>query len=96
MRFIKDVALIHREESCLSWPYSRDSYGYGNIWHESRMQPVHRVVCEYVHGAAPTPKHEVAHNCGKGHEGCVNPGHLRWATHRENMDDQYVHGTRFR
>jgi hypothetical protein len=44
-------------------------------------------------GPPPSPDHEAAHSCGRGHEGCVNPKHLRWATHKENQADKEGHGT---
>src|SRR5690606_29105850 len=47
-------------------------------------------------GPPPTVEHEAAHSCGKGHEGCVNPHHLRWATSTENKADTLIHGTRNR
>lgn len=50
-------------------------------------------MCELVHGAPPTPDHEAAHSCGKGHEGCIHPKHLSWATHSENQLDRREHGT---
>jgi hypothetical protein len=52
-----------------------------------------RVMCKLAHGPAPTPKHHAAHSCGKGHEACINPKHLRWATPRENAADAKLHGT---
>jgi hypothetical protein len=52
-----------------------------------------RYVCEIVHGAPPSPTHEAAHNCGKGHLGCVNPHHLEWKTSKDNQADKLLHGT---
>jgi hypothetical protein len=57
------------------------------------VEYVHRLVCEYVNGAAPTPRHHAAHSCGNGHLGCVTPRHLSWKTPSENADDKLVHGT---
>jgi hypothetical protein len=51
------------------------------------------VVCETVHGPAPTAKHEAAHSCGNGHLGCVSPHHLSWKTPIENAADKLNHGT---
>jgi hypothetical protein len=49
-----------------------------------------------VNGPPPTPEHEAAHSCGKGHEGCIAPGHLEWKTPAENTADRLVHGTHSR
>ena len=46
-----------------------------------------------AHGEPPTPSYEAAHTCGKGHLGCTNPRHLRWATRSENHMDKNLHGT---
>lgn len=51
-------------------------------------------MCILAHGEPPSPEHVAAHSCGQGHEGCVNPGHLRWATVAENIADTLKHGTR--
>jgi hypothetical protein len=52
-----------------------------------------RYVCELAHGAPPTPKHEAAHSCGNGKDGCVNQNHLSWKTRTENQADRLEHGT---
>lgn len=80
-------------DDCVIWPFSRGSAGYGRVTLNGRRQSASRAVCERVHGAAPTPGHEAAHSCGKGHTGCVNPRHLRWATCAENHADKLLHGT---
>jgi hypothetical protein len=49
-------------------------------------------MCELAHGEPPTSKHEAAHSCGKGHEGCVNPKHLAWKTKTENRQESNEHG----
>lgn len=35
----------------------------------------------------------MAHSCGNGHTGCVNPNHLRWDTRTGNLSDKLIHGT---
>jgi hypothetical protein len=45
-----------------------------------------RLICEIAHGAPPTPKHEAAHSCHQPM--CINPRHLRWLTHEENMAER--------
>lgn len=80
------------EDACLRWPFAT-MCGYAKIRHQGEARSVSRIICEVLHGPAPTTKHEAAHNCGKGHEGCVNPHHLRWATSKENDADKVRHGT---
>jgi predicted XRE-type DNA-binding protein len=92
-RFLKEVAASHSGDGCLVWPFARNSAGYGNIMLDGRFQTVSRVVCELVNGLPPSDAHETAHLCGKGHEGCVSGGHLRWALPKENQADRYGHGT---
>lgn len=91
--FLENTVLSFEGEECLIWPYGTGSTGQGMIWRDGKKRVVSRIVCEHEYGPPPTPKHEAAHNCGKGHEGCVNRKHLRWATHIENMADQLIHGT---
>jgi len=52
---------------------------------------VSRIVCAAFHGAAPTEKHEVAHNDGDQSNNYAQ--NLRWATRSENMEDSRKHGT---
>jgi hypothetical protein len=61
--------------------------------HEGRISRVSRIVCEKFNGPPPTSKHEAAHSCGKGHEGCVSGRHLRWDTPKGNQADRLKHGT---
>lgn len=95
-RYLDEVVLQHNSEDCLIWPYARASNGYAHISVEGKMALVSRVVCERMHGHAPTAKHQAAHSCGNGHGGCVTPAHLRWATRLENDADKDLHGTRSR
>ncbi len=83
-------AILHTDASeCLIWPFTKNDAGYGIISH----QLVHRLVCIAVHGKQPKRRPLVAHSCGKGHLGCINPRHLRWASFRENAHDRLLHGT---
>lgn len=85
----------HQGDDCLIWPFSRNpvsGYGYFSYNGEGPRR-AHRFMCELAHGAPPTPAHEAAHSCGKGHEGCIHPCHLSWKTHAENQRDRARHGT---
>lgn len=94
--FYEMVVLPYKGDDCLLWPFGRQSQGYGAIKKVGSTTLVHRLACEAVHGPPPTEKHEAAHSCGKGHLGCVNPRHTRWATRLENMADTLEHNTRSR
>jgi hypothetical protein len=91
-RFLQD-AIRYDGNDCLPWPFAENGKGYGVIWNGKRMQLVTRIVCEARHGPAPSPLHEAAHSCGKGHESCCTPAHLHWATHQENELEKVDHGT---
>lgn len=86
-------ALKFSGDDCLIWPFQRDQNGYARIFWGGHKRPVCNVVCEITFGPKPTAEHESAHSCGNGHLGCINPTHLRWATHRENMSDMVEHGS---
>lgn len=83
---------------CLIWPFTRGRHGYGSVsatvvGRGRGNIGAARAMCILVNGEPPSPKHVAAHSCGKGHEGCVHPGHLRWATQAENLTDMLHHGT---
>lgn len=78
---------------CVYWPYGQNGSGYGRVSFRGVREYAHRVICEMVHGEPPEGQYEAAHSCGKGHLGCINPKHLRWATPKENQRDKKLHGT---
>lgn len=83
-------------EECLPWPFARSNGGRGKIKIDGREEGAHRAMCRLAHGNPERDELEAAHSCGKGHEGCVNPKHLRWATRQENVADKFTHGTTLR
>lgn len=93
LTYFQDVVLAYDGDECLPWPFGRSTSGYGRVAIKGRAHQASRLVCEHVHGPAPTPKHHAAHLCGKGHEGCVTGRHLVWKTLTENEADKIVHGT---
>jgi DNA-binding transcriptional regulator YiaG len=86
--------VAYRSDECLIWPFSRNpELGYGMFGLNGEMLYAHRWMCEEVNGPPPTPQHQAAHSCGRGHDGCVAPTHLRWKTISENLLDKRRHGT---
>lgn len=90
-RWIAEHAAYPGDE-CLIWPFARSDYGYGLTTKDGKTASAHRVICETANGPPPQGKHYAAHSCGKGHEGCVNPRHLYWATASQNAFDTIDHG----
>ena len=88
-------ALASDTDQCISWPFAHDGNGRPQISVNGHMRSTCRIICQIVHGPPPSSsrKYEAAHNCGKGHEGCINPRHLRWATSAGNQADRNIHGT---
>lgn len=77
---------------CLIWPFSR-SRGYACIGVKGMTNKACRIMCEFVKGPPPTPKHEAGHSCGCGNQGCIHPKHLSWRTRAENQQERRLHGT---
>lgn len=77
---------------CIIWPHARGKNGYGYVQYKGKVRSVHRAVCEEVNGPPPTNKHEAAHSCGRGVDGCFNGNHLYWATPKQNGEDRVKHG----
>jgi len=81
-------------DGCLIWPFYRNpGHGRGTFGVDGEVHYAHRYMCELVNGSPPTPEHQASHSCGKGHEGCVDPRHLSWATNSKNQLDRRGHGT---
>lgn len=93
LHYLHETVVPFTGSGCLNWPYGRIGNGYAQVTIDGKHELVSRVVCYIVYGQPPSPTHEAAHSCGKGHEGCVNPNHLRWATAVENAGDRVPHGT---
>lgn len=92
LAFIEQLVSCEPDDACIKWPFSC-SRGHAMVYVDGRNARAARIVCERVNGAPPTPDHHAAHSCGKGHEGCVSPRHLRWATPSENNQDKLQHDT---
>ena len=82
-----------RSDTCLLWPFSTYSNGYGRLTYEGKVWVASNLMCTIVHGPAPTKDHETAHSCGRGNKGCITPNHVRWRTPAENQMERVSHGT---
>lgn len=80
---------------CLPWPFAlgADGYGRAHIPETGAVTTASRLMCRMAHGEPISPSMEAAHSCGKGHNGCVNPRHLYWASPKANHADKVGHGT---
>jgi hypothetical protein len=90
LRFLREH-VAYDGDDCLIWPLGRNANGHGQVSIKGRVRRAHRVMCCMAHGEPPTPSHEAAHSCGRGHDACVNPRHLSWKTREENQADRYAH-----
>lgn len=95
LRLLERVLAAERSDECVIWPFNSNSKGYARC---SGLPPkwkgnANRYICTRIHGQQPSPNHEVAHSCGKGHLGCINPGHVSWKTSAANKEDKIEHGT---
>jgi hypothetical protein len=91
MSFLEDNAgnwIPEPNTGCYLW-VGGVTGGYPTLGKRHRL--VNRIVLEDSAGPPPTSKHEAAHDTPNGCCGqmCVNPAHLRWATHQENMLDEH-------
>ena len=67
---------------CWIWQRSTSFNGYGQLWHDGRIQRAHRVFYQLYVGPIPDGL-QIDHICG--HRLCVNPDHLQAVTAIENV-----------
>ncbi len=79
------------DDCCLIWPFGRHPDGQAVLSVDGGMTYAHRYMCRLVNGEPPTPEHEAAHSCNRGHDACVNPHHLSWKTPGENHKEAEWH-----
>lgn len=76
------------QSGCLKWQ-GVTSRGYGKISYRGRLHRAHRLFYELMVGPIPAGL-ELMHVCDNPR--CINPNHLRAATHSENISDAYAKG----
>lgn len=97
-RYFREVVLAYDGDDCLLWPYAKSAAGYGVLdrdlaGNRNDCRIVSHLVCREEHGPPPTPEHDAAHSCGRGHDACVTKGHISWKTKAQNQADRVAHGT---
>lgn len=72
---------------CWVWTGATKENGYGVFHLNGGVVRVHRWSFEQSYGSIPDG-HDIDHRCGN--RACVNPGHLRNATRKQNMENYTV------
>jgi hypothetical protein len=70
---------------------ARSTNKYGRFGYDGKVEQAHRFSYRLFVGEIPAGLCAL-HSCHRGHEGCVNPAHLRVGTMKENAIDTAMAG----
>lgn len=91
--FVASVAALRPDPDagCVLWLWSPDRHGYGRIMVDGiRRNATHYVLIAAGHPRPDPPANLALHSCDTPL--CVHPGHLRWGSMSDNMEDRSAHG----
>lgn len=77
---------IRSDSECWEWTAKRHVRGYGIYWHDGKNVRANRHALFITSGPPPFDDAISLHSCDN--PPCCNPAHLRWGTHKENVDDR--------
>lgn len=77
-------------DGCWEWKTGKFTQGYGCFKLNGKDRKAHILSLEWHAGPHPPDKPHALHSCDN--PPCVNPAHLRWGSHQENMDDKIARG----
>lgn len=81
-RFIEKVEIVGE---CWLWRAAKLPRGYGRFLYDGKPRYAHRAAMAMFNGADINSELETLHSCDTPQ--CVNPSHLSYGTHTENMQD---------
>lgn len=94
-KLIRDLAASEDVvEGCILWNYTKDNNGYGKIRLNGSIHYAHRLVMELKYG--PSNLHVLHSPVICRNPSCINPAHMRYGTHQENMRDRGLDGVSYK
>jgi len=79
-------------DKCLIFPFGTAANPRGRVTYNFKSMEAHRAMCIMAHKLPSEDGKTMAlHSCGNGHLGCVNPKHLYWGDHGDNVKDGRRH-----
>lgn len=93
MSFLLGIACKDPTDTCIRWPYGKNTYGYGMIQVGAKLKQATHVILAM--SSRPVPKGFMAcHTCRN--RDCVNPNHLYIGSAKSNALDMVTDGTLLR
>ena len=90
MEFVRS-ALSSVTEACVKWPFATIANGRPVMKYKGKTQYASRVILSLATGDPITTELVARHKCRT--VSCINPRHLEWGTHSQNMMDRVRDGT---
>lgn len=87
--FWNKVAITADDNQCWEWLAGVDTWGYGRIRVNRRMESAHRFAWSYPNYVIPDGM-KICHSCDNPK--CCNPKHLFLGTNKDNMEDRNAKG----